>query len=77
VKAEGPTEKRLNRLRNILRREVSAPYVIPAPTEISILLQIQRKKGCCEKLLIEPLAVSYEAVARRYLGLPLPAPDGD
>lgn len=74
VKAEGPTETGLNRLRDILRREVQSETVVLALTELSILLSLQRKKGRSGRLLIDPLGLYAEALARDYLGLPWPAP---
>ncbi len=75
VKSEGPTEKGLNRLRDILRQEVDSETVVLALTELSILLSIQRKKSRSGRLIIDPLALYAEALARKYLGLPFPAED--
>ncbi|NJL27271.1 MAG: hypothetical protein HC897_04950 [Thermoanaerobaculia bacterium] len=72
VKAEGTSEAALNRMRDILSKEVSADCVILALTELSMLLARQRKKGKSGKLLVDPLAVYGEALAKRYLGLPFP-----
>lgn len=72
VKAEGPTEAGLNRLRDILRQEVQSDTVVLALTELSILLSLQRKKGRSGRLLVNPLALYAEALARRFLGLPFP-----
>lgn len=73
VKTEGPTEAGLNRLRDILRTEVKSETVVLALTELSILLALQRKKGRSGRLIIDPLALYAEALARRYLGLPFPS----
>jgi aspartate/glutamate racemase len=72
VKAEGPSEAGLNRLRDILRTEVASNTVVLALTELSILLSYQRKKGKSGRLIIDPLALYAEALAFRYLGLPFP-----
>ncbi|HEX9940685.1 MAG TPA: aspartate/glutamate racemase family protein [Thermoanaerobaculia bacterium] len=72
VKAEGPSEAGLNRLRDILRREVASDTVVLALTELSILLSLQRKKGRSGRLLIDPLALYAEALAAKYLGLTFP-----
>jgi len=72
VKAEGPSESGLNRLRDVLRSEVASDTVVLALTELSILLSFQRKKGKSGRLLIDPLALYAEALACRYLGLPFP-----
>lgn len=77
VKTEGVTEAGLSRLRDILRQEVSAQFIVLALTELSLLLAKQRREGKSGKVLIDPLAVYGEAVARRYLGLPFPAPPAD
>lgn len=67
VKAEGVSEASLNRLRDILRREVNCDTVILALTELSLLLQKQKSKGRSGKTLIDPLKVYGEAIASRYL----------
>lgn len=73
VKAEGPKGTGLNRLRDILRQEVASDTVVLALTELSILLSLQRKKGKSGRLLIDPLGLYAEALARKYLGLPFPS----
>lgn len=77
VKSEGATEAGLNRLRDILNQEVGTQYVVFALTELSLLLQQQRKKGRSGKILIDPLEIYADAIAHKYLGLPLPAPEKD
>jgi aspartate racemase len=72
VKAEGATHPGLNRLRDILQKEVKSPTVVLALTELSILLSLQRKPGRSGRQIIDPLALYAEAIARKYLGLPFP-----
>jgi aspartate/glutamate racemase len=72
VKTHGPTVTNLNHFRDILRKEVTAPYVVVALTELSLLMRA-KWKGDSGKVLMDPLAVYGEAIARRYLGLPFPA----
>jgi aspartate/glutamate racemase len=67
VKSEGVSEASLNRLRDILRREVSCDTVILALTELSLLMQRQRSKGRSGKDLIDPLKIYGETIARKYL----------
>jgi hypothetical protein len=69
VKAEGASEAGLNRLRDILRNEVASDTVVLALTELSVLLSLQRKKGKSGRLLIDPLALYADALARRCLGI--------
>ena len=76
VKTEGATEAGLNRLRDILQQEVGTQYVVLALTELSLLLQQQRKKGRSGKVLIDPLEIYADAIARKYLGLAFPDPEG-
>lgn len=68
VKQEGSTEAGLNRLRDILRQHVKSDVVVLALTELSLLVDRQRRKG--SKTLIDPLDIYAETLARRYLGLP-------
>jgi aspartate/glutamate racemase len=72
VKMEGASEVGLNRLRDILRQEVTANYVVLALTELSLLIDRQGKKWRSGKVLIDPLAIYGDAIARKYLGLPFP-----
>lgn len=67
VKSEGVSEASLNRLRDILRREVTSDNVILALTELSLLMQKQKSKGRSGKTLIDPLKIYGETIARRYL----------
>lgn len=67
VKSEGVSEAGLNHLRDILRSEANCDTVILGLTELSLLLQKQKSKGRSGKLLIDPLKIYAEAIARRYL----------
>ena len=67
VKREGSTETGLNRLRDILREYVKSDVVVLALTELSLLIDRQRRKG--SKTLIDPLDIYAQALAKRYLGL--------
>lgn len=67
VKREGATETGLNRLRDILRQYVKSDVVVLALTELSLLIDRQKRKGA--KTLIDPLEIYAETLARRYLGL--------
>jgi aspartate/glutamate racemase len=67
VKTDGVSEASLNRLRDILRREVNSDTVILGLTELSLLLQEQKSKKRSGKLLIDPLMVYADVIARRYL----------
>jgi aspartate/glutamate racemase len=67
VKTEGATEAGLNRLRDILRREVVSDTIVLALTELSLLLQRQRQKGRSGKTLIDPLEVYADAIVQKYL----------
>lgn len=72
VKTDGATESALMRLRNVLRDEVESRHVVLALTELSLLLDLQRRPGHGDRVLIDPLALCAEALACRYLGLPFP-----
>lgn len=74
VKAEGPTHHGLNQLRAILNQGVRSSHVVLALTELSVLLALQRKAGRSHKTLIDPVELYAEALARRWMGLPFPAP---
>lgn len=73
VKEEGPTEGGLARLRSILSRGVQSSHVILALTELSVLLELQRKPGRSGKTMVDPVALYAECLARQWLGLPFPA----
>jgi aspartate racemase len=68
VKAEGPNAHLLNKLRDILNRYVKSAHAVLALTELSLLLEFQ--KGASKKVLIDPMNLYAEALAREYLGLP-------
>lgn len=72
VKQEGPSESALNKLRAILRG-VKSTHVILALNELSLLLATQKRAGRSGKVLVDPLSLYSEALARRWLGLPFPS----
>ncbi len=72
VKKEGAKEAGLNRLRDILRTEVDSDYVVLALTELSLLLARQRQESRSGRVLVDPLELYAEALARRFLSLPFP-----
>lgn len=73
VKETGPNERGLTHLRNILAGGVESPYVVLALTELSILLELQKKAGRSGRTIIDPVELYAQALARRWLGLPFPA----
>jgi len=73
VKTKGASPNALSQFRDLLHKEVSARYVVVALTELSLLLR-EKWRGEGGKILIDPLAIYGEAIARRWLGLPFPAP---
>ena len=72
VKTEGVSEPGRARLRDILNQEVSTDAVVLALTELSLLLQTQKRRGRSGKMIVDSLALYGEAIAHRYLGLPFP-----
>jgi aspartate racemase len=70
VKAEGPNAHLLNKLRDILNKYVTSKHAVLALTELSLLLEFQ--KGASRKVLIDPMNLYAESLAREYLGLPSP-----
>ena len=74
VKATGAKESGLNKLRSFLDQEVESDHIVLGLTELSVLFASQRKSGRRKRVLIDPLALYGEALARRWLGLPFPGP---
>lgn len=72
VKEEGPSEGGLNKLRAILNQDVESSHVVLALTELSLLLTTQRKAGRSGKVLIDPIRLYGEAIARYWLGRSFP-----
>jgi aspartate racemase len=75
VKQDGANEEGLTRLRDILRSEFESQTIVIALTELSLLVERQRKAGRSGKTLIDTLSVYADALAARWLGLPFPLPD--
>lgn len=73
VKSEGATHAGLSRLRHILNKEVKSECVVLALTELSLLLETQRRQGTSGKLMVDPLDIYAEALACRFLGLNFPS----
>ena len=70
VKAEGPNHPLLSKLRDILNRYVTSKHVVLALTELSLLVELQKGGGKSGKVLIDPMNLYADALAREYLGLP-------
>lgn len=75
VKREGPNQRGLSRLRDVLHQEIESEHIVLALTELSVLLERQRKPGRSGKTIIDPLSLYADALVSRYLGLPFPLPD--
>jgi len=75
VKEDGPNETGLNKLRSILSQEVNSSHVVLALTELSVLLALQKKPGRSGKVIVDPIDLYGEALARKWLGLAFPAAD--
>jgi aspartate racemase len=73
VQQRGPTPVSFNWMRDLLRDEVPAAckHVVLAMTEFSPVVRQLRSKGRHGKILIDPLDIYAEAIAREYLGLTL------
>ncbi|MGZ5440640.1 MAG: aspartate/glutamate racemase family protein [Thermoanaerobaculia bacterium] len=71
VQQRGPTPVSFNWMRDLLRDEVPADckHVVLAMTEFSPVVRQLRAKGRHGKVLIDPLDIYAEAIAREYLGL--------
>ena len=67
VKTDGVSESGLQKLRDILRKEAQADHALLALTELSLLLQHQRRKGKSGKVLIDPLEIYADDVVDRLL----------
>jgi len=63
VKKEGVTEAGLQRLRGIIQRHVRSKHVLIALTEISNLLESQRRQGKSGKVIIDTLALYADRLA--------------
>lgn len=63
VKKEGVSEAGLQGLRNIIQRHVVAKHVLIALTELSNLLEAQRRQGKSGKVIIDTLALYADRLA--------------
>jgi aspartate/glutamate racemase len=79
IQQNGPTAAAFNWMRDLLREEVPAncKHVVLAMTEFSPILRKLKPRGYQGKILIDPLDIYAEAIAREYLGLPSAASSGD
>lgn len=68
VKARGASQSSLSRLRDILRMGVESDVVVLALTEISLMLELQRKAQRSDRLLLDTMRLYAEDIAGRYLG---------
>lgn len=72
VQQTGPTPLCFNWIRDLLREEVppTCKHVVLAMTEFSPILRHLKTRGHQGKILIDPVDIYGEAIARDYLGLP-------
>jgi aspartate/glutamate racemase len=71
VQQHGPTTRCFNLMRDLLQDEVprSCKHVVLAMTEFSPVVEKLKLKGRRGKILIDPVDVYGEVIAREYLGL--------
>jgi aspartate/glutamate racemase len=71
VQQRGPTPLCFNWMRDLLREEVpqSCDHVVLAMTEFSPILRHLKARGRQGKILIDPVDIYGEAIAREYLGM--------
>jgi aspartate racemase len=72
VQQTGPNPQWFNWMRDLLKDEVpeKCKHVVLAMTEFSPVVRHLKNKGRRSKILIDPVDVYAEAIAREYLGLP-------
>lgn len=72
VQQNGPTSICFNWMRDLLRDEVpsSCKHVVLAMTEFTPVVRRLKPRGLQGKVLIDPIDIYGEAIAREYLGLP-------
>ncbi|SDF00472.1 aspartate/glutamate racemase family protein [Rhodospira trueperi] len=68
VKREGASEAGLNKLRSILDSEANTSHIVIALTELSILLDFQRKPQKSTRVIMDALKIYAEEVANTYIG---------
>ncbi len=71
VKAKGARHTGLNQLRTILNTEVRSKVVILALTEISLLLELQKRNQRSDRLIVDTMRLYADAIAGAYLGQPV------
>jgi aspartate racemase len=71
VKSEGPSHRSLTRLRQLLASEVRTETVLLALTELSLLMEIQKRPSKSGRLIVDTIQLYAEALAHNYLGRPL------
>lgn len=71
VQQKGPTSLCFNWMRDLLRDEVpaSCKHVVLAMTEFSPVIRQLKPRGRQGKILIDPVDIYAEAIARQYLGV--------
>lgn len=69
VKAQGPSQAALNRLRAILQNEVQSEAVVVALTELSLLLELQKGRQRSSRLIVDAIALYASSLAAEHLGL--------
>ena len=72
VKKEGATHAGLQRLRDVIRQETDAQYVVIALTELSVLLGNQKKNTKSQRVLLDALSIYAQHIADCYLNLAQP-----
>jgi len=68
VKAVGPSHAGLDRLRRILKNQISADVVVLALTELSLLLEIQKSPQRSDRLMVDAIELYAAALAAEHLG---------
>ena len=71
VKAKGADHTGLNRLRTILDGGVRSRIVLLALTEISLILEEQRRPQRSDRLIVDTMKLYASALAEHYLGRPV------
>lgn len=72
VKQQGATEAGRNKLRSILNDEARTSHVVIALTELSILLDSQKKPGKTGRVIVDALKIYGEEIADAYIGMSNP-----
>ncbi len=72
VKQEGSSEGGRNRLRSIVNDETRTSHVVIALTEMSVLLDSQRKPAKSSRVIVDALKIYGDEIADVYMGLANP-----